>query len=208
MPSLMHRRSHHSMKRFYDWVHRYYGSIEESIGPALDSIIEGMPSVFADAGSKTALDYACGSGLLTLKLARRFSVVDGRDASTGMIGRAMERANALSVFNASFRAGDIMEPDEAPGSYDIVFVSFALHLFHPDVEREILRKLFAIATEAVVVIDHGRRWSAKTALIEWIEGSYYDRFITLDFNAMANEIGVSRFVETEIADSLVLEFCK
>lgn len=196
------------MKRFYDWFHKYYGGIEKSLGPVLDEVLREKIGAFAGRESKTVLEYACGSGLLSLKLAGHFSSVEGRDASSGMIGRALMRRDAMGVANASFRAGNILEPDERPGSYDYVFVSFALHLFAPEVARVILGKLIAIAREAVVIIDHGRKWEFMTALVEWIEGSFYDKFIRMDFVPIAREIGASRLDEEQIADCTVMVFWK
>lgn len=196
------------MKRFYDWFHKYYGGIEKSLGPVLDAVIREKIGMFPAKESKAVLEYACGSGLLTLKLAGHFDSVDDRDASSGMLGRARARMSSMGIANVSFSTGNILEPDEAPGSYDYVFVSFALHLFSPASEREILGKLLAIAREAVVIIDHGRNWEFMTALVEWIEGSYYDTFIRTDFAPIARDIGASRFDEEQVEDCTVLVFWK
>ncbi len=102
------------------------------------------------------------------------------------------------------RVGD---PDEPPGSYDYVFVSFALHLFSPEKEAAILRSLLRIARIAVVIIDHGMKWEPFTALIEWIEGSCYDKFIGLDFNSIGKQIGAV-VEEKQVYDCTVLIFRK
>jgi len=196
------------MKRFYDRVHKYYGGIERSLGPVLDRILEKKIEPLPGRDSMTVLEYACGSGLLSLKLARLFKSVDGRDSSVGMIGRAESRGEELGIGNVSFRTGNILEPDEAPGSFDYVFVSFALHLFSPDEIPVILGKLLAIAREAVVIIDHGRKWEFLTALVEWFEGGYYDKFIKMDFAPVSASIGSSRLEEEQISECTVLVFGK
>lgn len=202
------RRSHDSMKRLYNRFHNYYGGIERSLGPKLDNVLSRTVAGFPDIKNRTVLEYACGSGLLSLKLARLFKSLEGRDSSEGMIGRARRRADAEGVGNASFRAGNILEPDEEPDSYDYVFVSFALHLFSPETEMKILGHLLRIAREAVVIIDHGRKWSIVTAVVEWLEGGYYDVFIKQDFRQFAEMIGAAGFSEDEIDACSVLMFWK
>jgi ubiquinone/menaquinone biosynthesis C-methylase UbiE len=204
----MHRRHYQSMKNFYNWFHRYYGFIEKSLGLKLDKILERKIIPLIQNESKTILEYACGSGLLSLKLAMLCKIVDGRDSSEGMINRAIERANNSGIKNVSFRIGNILEPDETSDSYDYVFVSFALHLFSPEIGKIVLRKLFNIAKEAVVIIDHGRKWEFMTALVEWIEGSYYDKFLKTDFNSIGKEIGAAYFEEEQIDECTVLLFRK
>jgi SAM-dependent methyltransferase len=203
-----YRRSRKSMKRLYDWFHNYYGSIERSLGPKLDAVLDAVGVEVACAERQTALEYACGSGLLTLKLARFFASVAGRDQSEGMIGRAQARAREAGVRNVSFRLGNILGPDEQPGSYDCVFVSFAMHLFPPEEEIRILKRLLLVARSAVVVIDHGRKWEFFTAVIEWFEGGYYDTFIRQDFRRYADAIGAASFVEKQVKGCTVLIFRK
>jgi SAM-dependent methyltransferase len=203
-----YRRSHHSMRQLYNWFHKFYGSIEKSLGPHLDAVIDKAILSLPDRENKTVLEYACGSGLLSLKLARLFKSLDGRDLSEGMINRAMNRARDDGITNVMFRTGNIIEPDEESNSYNYVFVSFALHLFSPEMELKILKNLLSIATDAVIIIDHGRKWGIATALVEWLEGGYYDTFIKQDFNYFAEMIGSSRFKEEEFDNCAVMMFWK
>ena len=196
------------MKRLYNWFHNYYGSIERSLGPILEKVINEIKIGFPDTERKTVLEYACGSGLLSLMLAGMFKSVLGRDLSEGMIGRARTRAREFGVGNVEFGIGNILEPDENQGSFDYVFVSFAMHLFPPESEVRILHKLFRIAREAVVLIDHGRKWDMLTAIVEWLEGGYYDEFIEQDFSRFAGMIGARAFNEKQIEGCTVLVFGK
>jgi ubiquinone/menaquinone biosynthesis C-methylase UbiE len=200
-----HRRSVESMKRFYDWFHRHYWIIERGLEPRLGRIVAGTFAAIPGVRGKSALDYACGSGLLTVPLARLFRAVEGHDLSEGMLSRAARRASAAGV-RISFGRGNILEPEEPEGSFDYVFVSFALHLFSPADMARILRRLLLIARNAVVVIDHGRRWNPLTALVEWLEGSHYDQYVRTDFAAMAREIGAVSFEEREIEGCSVMAF--
>ena len=112
MFSLMHRRDPRSMKRLYNWFHNYYGLIEKSLGLKLDTVIQRKIMPLDRKESKTVLEYACGSGLLSLKLAPLFKTITGRDLSEGMINRAKERTHGLGAANVSFGTGNIVEPDE------------------------------------------------------------------------------------------------
>lgn len=205
MSFLMHRRSAESMTGLYDWFHRHYGAIEKSLGPTLARVVDDAVAPLPGIARKSAIEYACGSGLLTLQLARLFATVRGRDASKGMLSRARTRA-ADAVISIEFAEGNILSPAEAPKSYDYVFVSFALHLFKPGEAVAILRQLLAVAREAVIIIDHGRRWDLLTAIVEWIEGGYYDQFIRTDFQAVARAIGARGLDERQIADCTYLAF--
>lgn len=205
MPLLEHRRNLPSMKRLYNWFYKFYGLIERSLSRSIEEIVKTQIKRLPDASNKTALEYACGSGILSLYLAGIFKSFIGRDLSMGMINRAMKRAEEAGI-KAVFIEGNILEPDEKAKSYDYVFVSFALHLFAPEIEKEILIKLLYIAREAVVIIEHQKKWRPFVALTEWLEGSYYDLFIKTDFARIAQEIGASGFKELEIADSTYMIF--
>lgn len=206
MKLIEHRRSVDSMKRFYDWFHKYYGGIEKAIGRSLEGVVEKKLAALPGASLKNALEYACGSGSLTLELAKLFKSVRSRDLSKGMLERAKKRAVDAGLTNVTLCEGSMLQPDEPNKSYDYVFISFALHLFSPGDEKRILLALLSIARSAVVIIDHPKKWGLMTAFVEWIEGSYYDRFIRLDFSAIAKEIGAGKFEETEIMDCSVMIF--
>jgi ubiquinone/menaquinone biosynthesis C-methylase UbiE len=180
------------MKLFYDRYCCFYKYIEKILDALLDKIIENNIQVLQNTQSKTILEYGCGTGLLTLKLSPLFKTIHARDLSDGMINRAQERAIAFGINNVTFTIGNILEPDEALHSYDYVFLSFILHLFPPEVEIIILKKLLGIAKKAVIVIDHARKWELFSAIIEWIEGSYYDKFRKLDFREIGKQIGARK----------------
>jgi ubiquinone/menaquinone biosynthesis C-methylase UbiE len=204
---LAHHRSPASMRAFYDRIYRIYPMIERSIDPILAEVEERWISTIPDAVRQTALEYACGSGSLSLVLGRRFGSVEGRDASERMIERARTRAAAAGL-TISFRTGDLLAVDEPPDSFDHVFVSFALHLFSPEQVPDILRRLLAVARESVVIVDHPRRWSLGTAFMEWLEGSWYAPFIRTDFGETARRIGARSFQEQDTGRALVLRFSR
>lgn len=203
---LKFRRSQHDMKRLYNRISGFYEKIENSLGPKIDTVVNHKISGISGCAGASALEYCCGSGLLTLKLAPHFKSVTAKDQSAKMLERAESRAHDAQISNTSFIEGDILDIVELPESYDYVFVSFALHLFPIDKEIEILDKLFIIAKKAVFIIDHNRKWTLPVAFVEWLEGSHYDKFIKTDFAGIAHRIGCTSYKEEEIEECMVLSF--
>jgi ubiquinone/menaquinone biosynthesis C-methylase UbiE len=201
------RRSQQSMKKLYNWFYAHYGIIEKSLTSTMEEVTQSVIRILPDVSKKSALEYACGSGLLSLQLARYFKTVEARDQSSGMLERARKRAETAHL-TVHFNEGNILEIKENNNSYDWAFVSFALHLFAPEHEKDIVQKLLAVSRIGVIIIDHGKQWSPLSAFVEWLEGSYYDVFIKIDFSAFAKEIGASRFEEKTIKTSSVMIFYK
>jgi ubiquinone/menaquinone biosynthesis C-methylase UbiE len=186
------------MKRLYNWYCRFYGGVEKQLGPNVDEILAKNIANIPGIKEKSVLEYACGTGMVTFRLAKFFRTVRARDASAGMLGYAKERAEKEG-FNIDFQEGNILELAEGPNSYDYVFVSLALHLFSPETEIQILKGLLKIAREAVIILDHGKRWRLKAAITEWFEGGYYDQFIKTDFAALAGKVGAQKFIEKQLS---------
>jgi len=203
-----YRRNAASMRRFYDWINPIYGLIEWRLGPKLDRVLATvLPTMKLLPYESTAIEYACGSGLLSLKLAPFFSQLNCRDQSEGMLARARSRAKYVPV-KPSFEYGDILAIDEADGSVDYVFMSFALHLFSSGQRKEILTKLGRVARKEVIIIDHGRSSDWLTEIVERLEGSHYDQFIREDFVVLAQETGYNQIHESEVDSCMVLRFQK
>jgi len=199
------RRSTHAMKQLYNRIYRIYGIFEKSLDPKIESIVQKKIAVVSNLSTCAALEYACGSGLLSLKLAPLFKSVSSRDISIKMLERAKIRAK-YKGYAVHFSEGNLLAIDEQDKSFDYVFISCALHLFPPDVEEEILKKLCTVAKKAVIIIDHGRKWSFSAAVVEWFEGSFYDQFIKIDFKSLAERIGCKTFEEEQIENVTVLSF--
>ncbi len=207
MSILSIRRSPKSMKRLYNWFFRFYPRIENAIGMILDEVVEKKLKTIEGREKMTAVDYACGTGALTLKLAPLFQSVTGVDQSEGMLSRARKRASEEGL-RIRFLEKNLLEIDEPGDSVDFTFISFALHLFPVPQQIEILAKLLHMSRRAVMVIDHSRKWDILTAAVEWLEGGYYDRFIRTDFAPIARQIGAASFDETAFDECLVLTFLK
>ncbi len=199
------RRSPHSMKRLYNRIARFYGQIAGLLDQVLDPVVKQRIATLPNISSSTALEYACGTGMLSLKLAPLFKSVLSRDLSSKMLEIAKKRAGN-SFTSLHFSEGNILSIDEPENSYDYVFVSFALHLFPLETEKAILQRLYLIARKAVFIIDHDRKWSLLDAIAEWLEGGYYDQFIKFDFKSIAREINCTSFSEEEFTRCRLLMF--
>lgn len=79
--------------------------------------------------SMTALDYGCGTGLLSFPLRDALGHITLLDSSAGMLAVVREKAAALGVTNMTARqadlaAGYLPTPEER---YDLVYTSMTLH---------------------------------------------------------------------------------
>jgi 2-polyprenyl-3-methyl-5-hydroxy-6-metoxy-1,4-benzoquinol methylase len=74
---------------------------------------------------RTALDFGCGVGRVTIPLARRCETVVGVDVSPGMISRAQERCASQSVANARFVVGG-EAIERVSGTFDLVHTFIVL----------------------------------------------------------------------------------
>jgi ubiquinone/menaquinone biosynthesis C-methylase UbiE len=205
MSFLSHRRKSDSMRRFYNWFYRYYSKMEHILSPTIgDAVSAHVPSI-PDVTNKTALEYACGTGILTSHLSAYFKQITAKDISTGMLSQAKKRAEEAGK-SINFQEGNLLNINDTDKSYDWVFISLALHLFSPDVQEKIISRLLQVAREGVMIIDHKRKWDFSTAIAEWIEGSYYDKFIKMDFAEIAKRNNVREFREDDRERCIVLTF--
>lgn len=199
-----HRRSVESMRHFYNRFHRVYGAVEWHLGPKMDQVVQQQIAPLASAPKGTAVEYACGSGLWTGKIAPYFAQVTAIDQAEGMLQRAQKRLQQFP--QVQFRMGNILKMDLEEQSVDYAFVSFALHLFSAEDRLRILKQLLRIARQGVCIVDHSRKWDALTAAVEWWEGSHYDGFIADDFVQVAQRLHCSSWSDQEIATCRVLWF--
>jgi len=210
-----HRRSPESMEAFYDWFHRFYGLIEANLVPGLAEAIQAIDPAQDRFRGESFLEMACGSGSLGILVAPRVGSYEGRDRSARMLDRARHRwlrdagPELRSRYELPpFSAGDLLSPlPKGDGPWDRIGLSFAIHLFPPEEEAAILTRLFAAARKGLLVIDHRRSPSLISSLVEWAEGSWYDEYLRVDFEAIAQGMGAS-FESREAGGCLVMEFLK
>jgi ubiquinone/menaquinone biosynthesis C-methylase UbiE len=92
---------------------------ERLLWPFLDRVAKARP------GGR-ALDLGCGTGVVSLALARRGFEVIGVDHSPEMLGRAREKLAAAAV-EASLERGDVRALRFGDGEFDCVTIQGLLH---------------------------------------------------------------------------------
>ena len=89
-----------------------------------------------------ALDYGCGTGLVTLALAARVQRVLAVDSSAGMLAVLAKKAPAAGIANVEPLRADFATEPLPPGPFDLVASAMTLHHV-ADVET-LVRKFYAL----------------------------------------------------------------
>ncbi|MBN2344597.1 MAG: class I SAM-dependent methyltransferase [Deltaproteobacteria bacterium] len=181
-----YHRSTDSMKQFYERIHGLYWFVEKYMGHCLTDVMSELSARIPLSGRLTALEYCCGSGLLTIELSQYFEAVTARDLSPKMLARAQKRTARKS--NISFSEGNVLHIDDPDSCADYAFISFGLHLFSPTDRKEILRQLLRTARKEVIIIEHLPKVELLVALAEWLEGSHYFDFVNTEWRKVADEL--------------------
>lgn len=77
--------------------------------------------------STEALDFGCGTGLVTLQLATQAGRVTGVDSSRGMLEVLEQKLQSCSVDNVATRFVDLDAGDVLDGAFDLVVSTMTLH---------------------------------------------------------------------------------
>lgn len=111
--------------RFWDWRAKPYdeqAQKDEDIPRAVERVAKYL------AADDTVLDFACGTGVASFKIASDVNEVDAIDASAGMIDLAKERAREREVANVHFAQKTIFDEELVRDSYDVILAFNILHL--------------------------------------------------------------------------------
>jgi len=84
------------------------------------------------------LDFACGTGLVTLRLAPHVSHIRGIDISPDMVSIAQEKVRVQSVPNMEITNTDLFDLSLEPGSFDAV-TAFNVMCYIPDLPQALAR---------------------------------------------------------------------
>jgi len=95
--------------------------------PGLVKVVEAVLQEAAGDPSRRAVDLGCGSGQLTIPLARAVSSVMAVDISPRMIELLADNAARAGATNIEGVASPIERLDLAPGSLDLVVSNYAFH---------------------------------------------------------------------------------
>jgi SAM-dependent methyltransferase len=94
-----------------------------------EDILERIVRAARPTPSDTALDVACGPGLLVCGLARYVSRATGIDLTPAMLEQARKTQAAQGLTNVSWDQGDVSDLPYGNGKFDIVTCRFAFHHF-------------------------------------------------------------------------------
>ncbi len=85
--------------------------------------------------SMTAMEYGCGTGLLSFPLRNRFSAITLLDSSQGMLDIVQEKIKAGNITNMRILNTDLLKLNEASlGPFSVIYNALVLHHV-ADVER-------------------------------------------------------------------------
>jgi ubiquinone/menaquinone biosynthesis C-methylase UbiE len=90
----------------------------------------------------SALDYGCGTGLLTLALAARVRHVTAVDSSSGMLDALAQKVKSREIHNVGILLSDFAQGPVPAGPYDLVASAMTLH--HVADIESLFQKFFAL----------------------------------------------------------------
>lgn len=77
--------------------------------------------------SRSALEFGCGTGLISFNLYRYFKNIDLLDSSKGMIKRLEDKISADKISNMKAVHMDLTSEKIWKSTYDVIYSSMALH---------------------------------------------------------------------------------
>ncbi|HXY43940.1 MAG TPA: methyltransferase domain-containing protein [Acidimicrobiales bacterium] len=108
-------------------------------------LVKVVNTVIAEAEARPedhAVDLGCGSGQVTLALARQAASVLAIDVSQKMIDLLLENARAAGVCNVEGKAIPIEQLEFAPGSIDLVVSNYAFHHLRDADKPKVVKDIF------------------------------------------------------------------
>jgi len=122
----------------------------------IDPLINGLRRRIASMilpGEKV-IDIACGTGALSIAMARNASHVTGIDLSDDMIITARRKANNRRSPNVTFELLDATDLSSyADGTFDVAVSTLAMHQFDPETGVKVLTEMRRIAN-GIIIADY------------------------------------------------------
>jgi SAM-dependent methyltransferase len=92
-----------------------------------DDVAAAISRLAPLSAGTTALDFGCGTGLVTLRLAPRVRSIIGVDSSQGMLDVLVAKVARGKLANVKTLRLDLDKGDALPGSYDLIVSSMTPH---------------------------------------------------------------------------------
>jgi 2-polyprenyl-3-methyl-5-hydroxy-6-metoxy-1,4-benzoquinol methylase len=96
----------------------------------------------------SALEFGCGTGLLTTQVAREVGTLHALDVSDQMLDQLAEKKESMSLTHVSLERCDVFD-SQAKGPFDLIYSSMTLHHI-PDVPA-LFRYLFPLVSPGGMV---------------------------------------------------------
>jgi ubiquinone/menaquinone biosynthesis C-methylase UbiE len=93
----------------------------------------------------SALEFGCGTGLLSFELKPYLGRITLGDNSPGMLAALQEKLDAAKIANMHPVMMDLDKDAIPPASFDLIFTAMTLH--HIDDTEKVLRDMYAMLTQ-------------------------------------------------------------
>lgn len=103
-----------------------------------DDLFAAMEKQVAFDPSMSVLDFGCGTGLVTLRIAPRVGSITGADSSQGMLDVLRAKSDRKNLRNVRTLFLDSGDTSLLSGRYDVIVIGMALHhieAIHPLLNR-------------------------------------------------------------------------
>ncbi len=135
--------------------------VTKYFGPSYARTIESAKK-YLNAGD-VVLDYACGTGLITIELADVVREIHGIDISSGMIDAARTKTAERNITNVNFARSTIFDDTLIKESYDALLAFNILHLVED--ARKDLRRMHELLKPGGLVISTTSCMGEKKSLV-------------------------------------------
>lgn len=159
----------HRTRAFFDRTTLAFHVIERVLSPEYQDALSRLRLPL----SYSVLDLGTGTGALARAFWERGHQVTGVDFSESLLRRARKLSPGIR-----FELRDILDLEALPtGAFDVVAMGYVLHGMPLRLRERTLRLAGRLASQRVLVIDHGQRTGWLNYLVEWVEGPHYFEYI-------------------------------
>jgi ubiquinone/menaquinone biosynthesis C-methylase UbiE len=155
------------------------------------------------------LDIACGTGTLSLELAKMNHEVTGIDLSQDMLKKALKKTKNDNV---TFICGDATKLPFGDNSFDVSIITLALHDMPEAIRLKVLKEMKRVTRKEGKIIIADYNTELKNGFLKWVEKyvpilwetKYYSSFIKmglpyyisgLDMNIKSRQLSIAGFIQ-------------